>query len=170
MKKLNRHVVKLLALVPIALAVLIVVNWVANKEEPQQKEINESVRTLRVIKVSKTDLIPRAVGFGVAEPGRIWRAMAEVKGRVVAIHPELKSGALISAGEVLLKIDPAEYELAMASLEASINQIKAQLSELDVEEQNARASLKIEQRSLSLAEQSLKRKTGGPGEKGHLRR
>jgi multidrug efflux pump subunit AcrA (membrane-fusion protein) len=84
--------------------------------------------------------------------------MAEVKGRVVAVHPELKSGALISAGKLLIKIDPTEYELAAARLEASINQIKAQLVELDVEEQNTRASLTIEQRSLALAEQSLKRK------------
>lgn len=158
MKILKRHAVKLLAVVPIALALLIVVNWVANKEEPQQKEINESVRTLRVIKVQKTDLIPRAVGFGVAEPGRIWRAMAEVKGRVVEIHPELKSGALISAGQLLIKIDPTEYELAVASLEASIDQIKAQLLELEVKEQNTKASLAIEQRSLALVEQSLKRK------------
>ncbi|MEA3436332.1 MAG: biotin/lipoyl-binding protein, partial [Thermodesulfobacteriota bacterium] len=158
MKNLKRHVGKLLAVLPIALALLIVVTWVANKEELQQKEIPESVRTMRVIEVPKTDLIPRAFGFGVAEPGEVWRAMAEVKGRVVEVHPELKSGALISAGEVLIKIDPTEYELAVARLEAGINQIKAQLLELDVEEQNTRASLTIEQRSLALAEQSLKRK------------
>jgi RND family efflux transporter MFP subunit len=158
MKNLKRHVGKFLAVIPIAFALLIVVNWVANKEEPQQKAMPESVRPMRVINVPKTDLIPRAVGFGVAEPGRIWRAMAEVKGRVVAVHPELKSGALISAGKLLIKIDPTEYELAVARLKASINQIKAQLVELDVEEQNTRASLTIEQRSLALAEQSLKRK------------
>ena len=158
MKNLKRHVGKFLAVIPIAFALLIVVNWVANKEEPQQKAMPESVRPMRVINVPKTDLIPRAVGFGVAEPGRIWRAMAEVKGRVVVVHPELKSGALISAGKLLIKIDPTEYELAAARLEASINQIKAQLVELDVEEQNTRASLTIEQRSLALAEQSLKRK------------
>ncbi len=89
MKNLKRHIGKLLAVIPIALALLIVVTWVASKEEPQQKEIPESVRTMRVIKVPRTDLIPRAIGFGVAEPERIWRAMAEVKGRVVEVHPDV---------------------------------------------------------------------------------
>jgi RND family efflux transporter MFP subunit len=158
MKNLKRYAVKLLAVIPIALAVLIVVNWVANKKEPQKKGMPESVRTMRVIEVPKTDLIPRAVGFGVAEPGEVWRAMAEVKGRVVEVHPELKSGALISAGQQLIKIDPTEYELAVARLKASIDQIKAQLVELEIEEKNTKASLAIEQRSLTLAEQSLKRK------------
>ncbi|MBC2712453.1 MAG: biotin/lipoyl-binding protein [Desulfosarcina sp.] len=158
MKSLKHHVGKLLAAIPIALALLIVVTWVADKEEPQQKEIHESVRTMRVIKVPRTDLIPRAIGFGVAEPGRIWRAMAEVKGRVVEVHPELKSGAFISNGDLLIEIDSTEYKLAVAGLEAGIRQIRAQLSELDVEEQNTRASIDIEQRSLALAEQSLKRK------------
>ena len=158
MKSLKYYAVKLLAIVPIALALLLVVNWVANKKEPQKKEIHESVRTMRVIKVVKTDLIPRAIGFGVAEPGRIWRAMAEVKGRVVEVYSDLKSGALISAGQVLIKIDPTDYELAEARLEAGISQIKAQLQELDVEKQNTRASIAIEERSLALAEQSLKRK------------
>jgi RND family efflux transporter MFP subunit len=158
MKKSKHHVRKLLAIIPIALALLIVINWMANKEESQQKAIPESIHTVRVIKVPKMDLIPRAVGFGVAEPGRVWRAMAEVKGRVEEINPELKSGALISGGEILIKIDPTEYELAEANLKAIIDQIKAQLLELEAKEQNTKDSLTIEQRSLTLAEQSLKRK------------
>lgn len=158
MKNLKRHAVKLLAIVPIALAVVIVINWVAGKEQPQKKETPELARTLRVINVPRTDLIPRAIGFGVAEPGEVWRAMAEVKGRVVKVHPELKSGALIPAGQELIKIDSTEYELTAARLEASIDQIDAQLRELEVEEKNTKASLAIEQRSLALAEQSLERK------------
>ena len=158
MKNLKSYLKKVVAIVPILIAFLIINTWMSNRDKPQQKGIAESVRPMRVITVPKTDLIPRAVGFGVAEPGEVWRAMAEIKGRVVEVHPELKSGALISAGEVLIKIDPTEYELAAAGLEAGINQIKAQLVELDVEEQNTRASITIEQRSLGLAEQSLKRK------------
>ncbi len=99
MKNLKRHIGKLLAVIPIALALLIVVTWVASKEEPQQKEIPESVRTMRVIKVPRTDLIPRAIGFGVAEPERIWRAMAEVKGRVVEVHPDTAAECGFGNGE-----------------------------------------------------------------------
>ena len=158
MKNTKRYLKKLVGIIPIVIAFLVVVNWVANKKEPQKKEINESVRTMRVIKVTKTDLIPRAVGFGVAEPGKIWRAMAEVKGRVVEVYSDLKSGAMISSGQILIKIDPTDYELSVARLDAGINKINAQLLELDVEKQNTMASIAIEERSLALAEQSFKRK------------
>lgn len=158
MKSLKGYLKKVVAIVPILFALLIVITWINNRDKPQQKTIVESVHTMRVIKVTKTDLIPRAVGFGVAEPGRIWRAMAEVRGRVVEVYADLKSGALISAGQVLIKIDPTDYELAAARLDAGIDQIKAQLLELYVEKQNTRASIAIEERSLTLAKQSLKRR------------
>ena len=54
--------------------------------------------------------------------------IAEVKGRVEHVHPRLASGELIAAGEELLRIDPTEYELAVAQLEADIQQANAQLS------------------------------------------
>ncbi|MHC4180274.1 MAG: efflux RND transporter periplasmic adaptor subunit [Planctomycetota bacterium] len=56
-----------------------------------------------------------------------------------------------------MRIDPAEYELAVAHLEAEIAQAKAQLEELVAKEANDRASLQIEKASLVLADRDLQR-------------
>jgi multidrug efflux pump subunit AcrA (membrane-fusion protein) len=149
---------KLLGLVPVVLAVVIVIFLVRTKSGPVRKEIRETTHKMRVIKVPVVDLIPRTSGYGVAEPGQIWRAVAEVKGRVVEVHPELKSGALVTEGAQLLKIDPIEYELRIAEIQANITEIKTQISEYSIQEKNTAASLKIENRSLQLAEKSLDRK------------
>lgn len=110
------------------------------------------------MKVPVVDLIPRTIGYGIAEPGKVWRAVAEVRGRVVEVHPRLKAGALLKKDDLLLKTDPTEYRLAVAVFQAGIAQTKADLSELAVQAENTTASLKIEKRSLVLAEQSLTRK------------
>lgn len=60
---------------------------------------------------------------------------------------------MISEGEVLVIIDPTEYELTTARQEASLYQIKTMLVELDVQANNTQGSLMIEQCSLVLAEQ-----------------
>jgi len=157
--KVNREVLKKwLILPPIILGVIVFWLLTRNRPEPKRSPEKEVRRALRVIRVPKVDVVPRILGYGTAEPGQTWRAVAEVKGRAVEVHPELKSGAVISAGTELLKIDPKEYEIAVARTEANIEQVNAQIAELDAQETNTRASLKIEERSLGLAEQSLARK------------
>jgi membrane fusion protein, multidrug efflux system len=127
---------------------------------PQRADESEARRTMRVLEVAAVDVTPRAFGHGTAQPGQVWRAVAEVRGRVIEVHPQLRPGAMIAEGELLLRIDPAEYELAVARLEAEIAQAAAQLDELAVAEANERASLEIEQASLALAERELARLHG----------
>ncbi|MBW2592483.1 MAG: efflux RND transporter periplasmic adaptor subunit [Deltaproteobacteria bacterium] len=154
----KKHFMRLLAILPVIVAVMVVMYMVKNRTGPMKKPLTESVRALRVIKVSSVDLVPKAMGYGVAEPGQIWRAVAEVKGTVVFVHPHLHPGALIPEKTVLIEMDPSEYELAVARLQASIEQTRAQIAELVIEKRNTEKSLQIEQRSLALAEKSLERK------------
>lgn len=112
---------------------------------------------LSVIAAPEVDLVPRVLGYGTAEPGEVWRAVAEVRGRVVETHPELESGALIQAGQELLRIDPTEYELTIKQLKADILQVTALLASLGAQEENDRASLAIEQEAATLLERELAR-------------
>ncbi len=155
---LKKALIGLLTLLPIAAAALAVAYLMANKPGPTQRRDMEAVRTLRVIAAPVVDFVPRAVGYGVASPGAVWEAVAEVSGTVEAIHPRLKSGELIQAGSLLVRIDAAEYELVVARLEAGIDEIQANIRQLDAEKANIRLLLDIEQRSLNLARQSLERK------------
>jgi RND family efflux transporter MFP subunit len=155
----SRKVLKgILTILPIVLAILAVAFLVSHKKGPTRVQGIEATRPLRVIQAPSVDLVPRVVGYGVAEPGRIWEAVAQVKGTVSSTHPRLNPGELINAGSELVRIDPTEYELAIARLEAHLEEIQAQMKELGEEEESSRRLLAIERNSLELAGKSLARK------------
>jgi RND family efflux transporter MFP subunit len=141
-----------LLLVPPIVAGILVLAWlVSGKAPPERVEHREPTRTVRVVVVPAVDLVPTAEGYGPVRPARVWAAVAQVQGRVTAIHPRLRDGEILRAGAELARIDPVDYELSLA-------EARAQLAELEVRERNARASLAIEERSLAIAEQELERR------------
>jgi len=141
---------RLLLVPPIALGVLVLLWMAAGKGPPATAQRGEPTRTVRVIEALARDLIPTAEGYGPARPARVWEAVAQVKGRVIRLHPRLRDGEILARGTELLHIDPVDYELALAEAEA-------ELAELEVQGQNARISLAIETRNLALAYQELER-------------
>jgi len=155
--KLPSSARKWLIVPPLLLGIAAVALLVSSRGGPRRGTEQEAARPVRVLRVAAVDVVPRALGYGTAQPGRVWRAVSEVRGRVAEIHPQLEPGAMVEQGETLLRIDPAEYQLAIAQLEADIAQAAAQLEELALKEANDRASLKIEEASLALAERDLRR-------------
>ncbi|MCY3624048.1 MAG: efflux RND transporter periplasmic adaptor subunit [Gammaproteobacteria bacterium] len=60
-------------------------------------------------------------------------------GRVTWISPAMRFGGTFKAGEVLLKIESKDYELAVADAEAEVRQAKARLEQRKLEGASARA-------------------------------
>ena len=148
----------MLFVVPVAVAAAVVGYAVQTREGPRRLPPEERTTPVRVVTVPSVDVVPRALGYGSAQPGRVWEAVGEVSGTVIYRHPELAKGALLRAGTELLRIDPTDYRLAIAQIEASIRSTEAQLAVLDVREANTRRSLAIEDRSIDLARKELERK------------
>jgi RND family efflux transporter MFP subunit len=144
--------------IPLALGIGALVVMVKNRSQPNQAPVMEQARPVRVIEAPRVTAVPRALGYGNVEPGKTWEAIAEVNGKIVEIHPQLKRGAVMAPGQVLFRIDPTDYELAVAETETKIQSTRAQLAELEVKEANNRASLAIEQGVLELGEKELERK------------
>lgn len=136
---------------PIAVGILVLFLVVSTRPGAPREDQGERRISARVIPLQPMEVIPRALGYGEAVPGDTWDAVAQVRGRVVEVHPRLEVGEVIPANTVVLQIDTTDYELSIA-------QIEAQLSELAVNEANTRASITIEQRSLDLSESNLEDK------------
>ncbi len=58
--------------------------------------------------------------FGTVVAARELRVMPEVGGRIIELNPRLQPGGLLAAGELLLRIDPADYEIGLAEAEANL--------------------------------------------------
>jgi len=129
-----------------------------NQSEPLQETAKEQPRLVRVMTAFEATVIPQAIGHGTVRPAKTWEAVAQVKGEILQKHPELKKGAILEAGSLLLQIDPADYQLAIAQSEADISATRAQLAELSVREANTRKSLVIEEQTLALSKKELARK------------
>jgi hypothetical protein len=149
---------KLLIIPAVALGVLVLILVLTFKEGPKQLEIRERSQAVRIIPAPEVAILPRAVGYGIVQAGQSWEAVAEVGGKVIEIHPDLKKGALLQKGEVLLRIDPGEYGLAKLRAQADVENLLAQLTELDQKEKNTRHSLEVEKRALELSNKELERK------------
>ena len=159
MRKFLRRLGRLLLfVVPVALGLAAVGYAVMNREGPQRLPPEERLTPVRVVPAPAVDMVPRALGYGSVTPGRIWEAVGEVSGTVIYRHPELEKGAVLRAGTELLRIDPTDYRLAVAQIEASIRSTEAQLAVLDVRASNTKRSLSIEARSIDLARKELERK------------
>jgi len=135
---------------PVLLGVAVLFMLTGNRQLPVRVEVEEPARIVRTIEVRRIDVNPVAEGYGGVQPARVWTAVAQVSGRVVEMHPRLRDGEILPAGTPLFRIDPVDYQLALAQLEA-------ELAELDVQETNTADLLAIERRNLELARGEAKR-------------
>jgi RND family efflux transporter MFP subunit len=135
---------------PVLIGILVLILAAGGREPPQRVERGETSHPVRVVEALQVDLVPEAEGYGEVRPARVWAAVAQVAGRIVEIHPQLRDGEILPAGTLLLRIDPVDYELKLA-------QAQAELAELDVQAQNNQASLALDQRNLRLAQRERER-------------
>ena len=149
---------KLLFIPPILIGIAVLFFMASGRDAPERKPPQERARAVRVITAEPVRLVPRVTGFGSIYPGTVWSATAQVSGEVVYVDPELKKGAILPKGTEIVRISPADFELAISQAEANIRSAEAKLAELTVTESNTSDLLKIEQQGMELREAELKRK------------
>ena len=80
-----------------------------------------------VVPLAPSSWARRVEAFGSVVPSQEVTLAPEVDGPVLEIHPELEPGGVLRTGELLLRIDPSEYELAVASATAALEEAEAAL-------------------------------------------
>ncbi|WP_294607651.1 efflux RND transporter periplasmic adaptor subunit [uncultured Roseovarius sp.] len=147
----------LLALPPIALGIAAAAWMIATAPGPAQLEGAAPALPVRVMRVTAQDIRPTASAWGNLRAADTWVAVAEVQGEVIWRHPDLEPGRLIPAGTKVLRIDPADYELALAQAEADLAALAAEDRQLTTETANTTRILALERDRLILAEADLAR-------------
>ncbi|PJC85582.1 HlyD family secretion protein [Vibrio sp. HA2012] len=142
----------------LALGVLVLIIAVKMRPDLPVKPAENRARLVETIPLTLKAVAPRVIGYGKAVPKVEWKAIAEVSGKLVYRHPELEKGRVLEAGTEILRIDPLDYELKLAQVESELSSNRTQLARLNLEEQNLRETLKIEQNRLALSKKELERK------------
>lgn len=83
-----------------------------------------------VTKVMRGDYNPRIEGLGTVEAAQDISLRPRVDGYVIEISENFIPGGFVNSGDILLKVDPADYENSVKQMESALSQAQ---SELDIE-------------------------------------
>lgn len=147
----------MLAVPPIALGAAVAVWMISNAPGPAQERDGAPGLAVRVQPVTQQDIRPVVRGWGAVRAAQTWTAAAEVRGQIVWRHPDLQEGRLIAAGTEVLRIDPADYDLAIAQAEADLMTLAAEAAQIAAEADNTARVLALEEERLTLAQADLDR-------------
>ena len=117
----------LIPLVVIAAGVLGAVELFLTGPKAQQRppQVLATLVETRALTRSAEPVVVHALGTVVAAQEVV--IQPQVSGTIVELHPDFVPGGLIREGEVLLTLDPAEYEVAVDQAEAALARSRAQL-------------------------------------------
>jgi len=142
----------------IIVGVLLAFMTVSFAPEIKHKNIGAPAPLVEFIEAKKRPFVPRATGYGFVEPATLLEASAEVSGRIIYMNPALKAGAFLTQGAEVLRIDPTDYELALAEARADLAAANAQEKEQRLLLESAKTAFQIAERNLKLGTANLERK------------
>lgn len=155
MKKLLQHYLLLPTL--LISAIIIVVVLVKTKAPIEHQTLTYPIKAVEVITVKKIPFRVRATAFGHVEPALTINAKSEVSGKISYIHPDLKQGASIKKGTVVLRIEPTTFEISLDQSKAGLAGSQSSLAQLKVEQASTQDALVIAQKKLDVELKELNR-------------
>jgi RND family efflux transporter MFP subunit len=117
---------------------------IINRTEPTAERVEatrKSAALVETVSVTRGTYSPTLEVLGTVQPAQDIVLSPRVSGQVVELSPKFVPGELVRRGELLLRIDPADFENAVSIRESELEQ--------------AEASLEIEQGRQALAKKEL---------------
>ena len=95
------------------------------------REARERVLAAAVVPVEIGAATPILTAFGEVRARRTLEIRAPVGGRVAYLAPEVEEGGVVEAGQVLLRVDPADARAALERAEAGLRDAEAELADAE---------------------------------------
>jgi len=131
---------------------------IASRREPPQRIERPSIVT--TVETAAVEAHPGGLDFlvdGTVVPHREIAVSAEVAGRVTAKTADFRAGRYVTAGTLLVEIDPRKYELEVRRLTEEVEQAAVTLQELAVDITNTSELIALAEEDLALQKRDLER-------------
>ena len=115
-------------------------------EDPRAPTARERVFAVNVLTAEASDVVPVLETFGEVQSRRQLELRAANVGRVVELADSFEDGGSVSAGEVLVRLDPAETQ-------AAVDRAASDVSDALAEQRDAARSLALAQDELIASEE-----------------
>lgn len=102
--------------------------WWINRTEPRAEQINhrrKSAALVETITVERKDWSPQLVVLGTVRPAQDIVLSPRVRGQVLSLSQSFVPGGMIRKGELLLQIDPADFENTVSIRQSELEQVEA---------------------------------------------
>ena len=129
----------------------------ATRPEVPQRPAQIKVWPVKATPVKFANYQPKLRLFGQTTTGRRVELRALVAGQIVATGKGLRDGGLVKKGDLLLKIDPFEYEGALDEAKARLVEARARAKEIEANIEAERDALTRAKEQLALAKRDLER-------------
>ncbi len=148
----------------IALPILVLVGAVvlagylqATKPGLEATEPEERSWLISSVTVQIRDVTPNLTAFGEVTTARDVDMRALVAGPVVDVGPAFVDGGVVREKDLLVQIDPFDYDAAVAEQTAALLEAEAERAETNAELAAERAALEEARTQLAIAERELER-------------
>ncbi|WP_299969816.1 HlyD family efflux transporter periplasmic adaptor subunit [uncultured Roseobacter sp.] len=119
--------------------------------------VRERVFTVDLQRAEAVTIVPVLQTFGEVSARRTLEVRAAVAGRVVALHENFEDAGSVAAGDVLLRIDPAQTQAAVDRLRADLADAQAEARDSARALDLARAEREAAAAQVSLRETAFRR-------------
>ncbi|MAS94352.1 MAG: efflux transporter periplasmic adaptor subunit [Verrucomicrobiales bacterium] len=123
----------------VAIGVFVARHFILSKPEPRTFSAPEEVTRVDATRLKKENFQVFLQTQGTVRPRTTSNLIPEVSGRVIEISPNFRDGGFFEKGEVLVKIDPLDYETALVLAKSTLAQAKTA-----IEEEKVRADQALE--------------------------
>ncbi|OZB04789.1 MAG: efflux transporter periplasmic adaptor subunit [Idiomarina sp. 34-48-12] len=129
-------------------AILLLILMTALRPKPPQRSNERPPVLVEVVEAKAENIRFQVEGQGNVRPKHMTNLVTQVSGQIIEISDNFENGGFFNKGDVIVRIDPADYRVALQSAKASLAQAKAALAE-----ESARAKVaKDEWESLQMGE------------------
>jgi RND family efflux transporter MFP subunit len=118
---------KLLPLIVIIAALVIAAMMSLTKPDSLELESPNREIAVKTVVLEKSQVQLKVKSQGTVQPLTRTMLVSEVSGIVMALAPQFEVGGAFAKGDVLIKLDPADYQVAKQRADAQLQSAKAQL-------------------------------------------
>lgn len=130
---------------------------VSSREEPTERPFREATFTVESREAVETAHRPSILVYGQVETARDVELRPLVSGEIIAVNENLTAGMRVEEGDLLVSIDPFNYEGAIREAKANLMQVQATVREIDARLASENDQLTSAQDQLELARADLER-------------
>ncbi|UCH82685.1 MAG: efflux RND transporter periplasmic adaptor subunit [Candidatus Latescibacterota bacterium] len=119
----------------LAVGAVVAVALIKSRSPVETRPAKDYAPLVRVVTVEPTDHQFKVTTHGTVKPRTETALVPEVAGRVVSIAPSFADGGFFEKGDVLVRLDSRDYELAVVSARGVVAQakVRAELEEAQAE-------------------------------------